>query len=98
MDDEQNKKQQLNELHVNLLGKIFLASIAAWVVGNATNLKIRGTPREINALSKALRSSRVFQKELYKKGATVRSVMDKLRVKQMSARDFERVFNIKWPL
>lgn len=90
--------EQLNELHLNLLGKIFLASIGAWMVGKATNMKIRGTPREVQAVQRALLSSRRFQDELRRPGATVQSVMNKLRIKQMSARDFERVLGVKWPL
>jgi hypothetical protein len=93
----EDKKGPINELHVNLLGKIFLAGIAAWMVGKATNLKIRGSKQEIDAVSNALLSSRRFQEEISKPGATVQSVMQKLGMKQLSAKEFERVLGVPWP-
>lgn len=98
LEKECVKPLPLQELHLNLLGKMFLTAVGAWVIGKATNLKLRGTPQEINAVANALKSSRKFQDELAKPGATVQSVMEKLRVKNMSAREFERVFGVKWPL
>lgn len=91
-------KQPLNELHVNLLGKIFLASIGAWLVGRATNLRIRGTHAEVEAVSNAMMASRRFQEELSRHGATVESVMQKLGLKHASARQFEEILGISWPL
>lgn len=91
-------KEQLQELHLNLLGKVFLAGIGAWLVGKATNLKLRGKPHEVRAVANALASSRKFQDELRRPGASVQSVMDKLRVKNMSAAEFETIFQVKWPL
>jgi hypothetical protein len=88
----------INELKLNLLGKIFFASVAAWVVGKACNLKIRGTPEEVRAVSDAMMASRRFQDELNRSGATVESVMQKLGLKHASAREFERVLGVKWPL
>jgi hypothetical protein len=85
-------------LSLNLTGKIFLASLGAWMVGKYVNTKIRGSRDEVSAVSNALMASKRFQEELRKPGATVQSVMDKLHVKQMSASEFERVFGIKWPL
>jgi hypothetical protein len=89
---------QLNELRLNLIGKIFFASVAAWLVGKAINLKIRGTPDEIRAVSSAMMASRRFQDELNRQGATVESVMQKLGLKHATAREFERVLGVPWPL
>lgn len=88
----------LNELHVNMLGKIFLASIGAWLVGRATNLKLRGTRQEVEAISNAMLASHRFQSELQRPGATVESVMQKLNLKHATARQFEEVLGIPWPL
>lgn len=88
----------LNELKLNLLGKIFFAAVGAWVVGRSTNLKIRGTPEEVKAVSDAMMASRVFQEELERPGATVESVMQKLGAKHASAREFERILGVPWPL
>mgnify|MGYP003560863629 CR=1 FL=1 len=88
----------INELRLNLLGKIFFSAVGAWLVGKATNLKIRGTPEEVEAVSQAMMSSRRFQEELEQPGATVESVMQYLGLKHASAREFERVLGVPWPL
>jgi hypothetical protein len=95
---DETTREPLNELHLNLLGKIFLTAVGAWVVGKSTNMKIRGTPREVRAVANAMQSSKRFQQELRRPGASVQSVMDLLRIKQMSARDFERELGVRWPL
>lgn len=91
-------KAPLNELHLNLLGKIFFTACAAWLVGKATNMKIRGTQAEVAAVSNAMMASHRFQDELRRPGATVDSVMHNLGLKHASAREFERILGIPWPL
>lgn len=95
---EGGEKRPLNELHVNLLGKIFLAAIGAWLVGRMTNLKVRGTRQEIEAVANAMMASKRFQEELGKPGASVESVMHKLGLKHATARQFEQILGIPWPL
>jgi len=90
-------KGPINELHVGLLGKIFLAGVAAWIVGRVTNLKLRGSREEIETVAHALVSSRRFQEEISQPGATVQSVMQRLGMKQMSAKEFEKVLNVPFP-
>lgn len=90
--------QPINELKLNLLGKIFFAAVGAWLVGKAVNLKIRGTPEEVQAVTNAMMASRTFQEELSRSGATVESVMQKLGLKHASAREFERILGVPWPL
>ena len=84
-------------MHVNTLGKVFLATLAAAVVGKATQTTVRGTPDQVSAVAHALQSSRVFLAELEKPGATVASVIEKLKIKQMSASEFESKLGIPWP-
>jgi|SRR5579871_2488168 len=88
----------LNELKLNLLGKIFFVTAAAWLVGKAVNMKIRGTPDEVQAVANAMMASRRFQDELNHPGASVESVMQKLNLKHASAREFERILGVPWPL
>ena len=85
-------------MKTNLLGKLFFASLGLWVVGKVTKTKLRGTPEEIRAVAEALTSSKHFQDELSKPGASVQSVLDKLDVKNMSAEKFERIFGMNWPI
>lgn len=89
----------LNEgLGLSTTGKLFLAGLAAWIVGRASKLRVRGTKKEITAIAGALRSSRRFQDELKKPGASVQSVMQKLNIKRLKGRAFERVLGVPWPL
>lgn len=90
--------EHLNELHLNLLGKMTIAAVGAWLVGKATNVKLRGNKQQIDSVANAMIASRKFQDELKRSGATVQSVMEKLRVKNMTAKEFERTFGIKWPI
>lgn len=83
---------------ITTIGKIFLAALAGYVIGKKTGYKIRGTSEEIEAVKNALMSSRRFREELEKPGATVESVIDKLKLKQASAREFERILGVPWPL
>lgn len=91
-------KERLNELQLNLLGKIFFTAVGAWLVGKMVNLKVRGTEQEIRAVSNAMMASRRFQEELRNPGASVESVMNKLGLKHASAREFERILGVRWPL
>lgn len=93
-----DNRESINELKVNLLGKIFFGTLAAWLVGKAVNTKLRGTREQVEAVANAMTASRRFQDELNRPGATVDSVMHKLGVKHMSSSEFERVLGIPWPL
>jgi hypothetical protein len=96
--DGVDTKGPINELKLNLLGKIFFTAAAAWLVGRAINMKIRGTPAEVQTVANAMMASRRFQEELNRPGATVESVMTKLNLKHASAREFERILGVPWPL
>lgn len=91
-------KEPINELKVNLLGKVFFATLGAWLVGKYVNTKLRGSQSEIEAVGNALAASRRFQDELNRPGASVESVVQKLGIKHMSASEFERVLGVPWPL
>ena len=92
------EKETINELKFNILGKIFFATLGAWLVGKVINTKLRGSRDEVEAVANALSASRRFQDELNRPGATVDSVVQKLGVKHMSAAEFERVLGVPWPL
>lgn len=91
-------KQLLEGGYLNLTGKLLFASMGAWLVGKLVNMKIRGTESEVTAVANALMASKRFQEELNRDGASVESVIEKLRVKNMSAAEFERVLGVPWPL
>lgn len=88
----------MGDYELSTVGKIFLAGVAAWLIGRPSHLKIRGTPDEVEALQNALMASRRFRDELNRPGATVQSVMDKLQLKNITAQEFERKLGVPWPL
>lgn len=106
--DEKDKGQDvgsqvnLNEIFssykLSTVGKLFLAGVAAWLVGRPSGIKVRATPDQVDVLTRALMSSKRLQQELSKPGATVQSVMDKLQLKNMTTKEFERKLGIPWPL
>jgi hypothetical protein len=100
VEGNSKSSKELNEgmFYLNLTGKMLIASLGAWLAGKMVNTKLRGDEDEISAVANALMASKRFQEELRKPGASVQSVMDKLRVKQMSASEFERVLGVRWPL
>lgn len=100
VDDSINEnKEPLNELFkMSTIGKLFLAGLAAWIVGKSSRMKIRGTQEEIDTIANALRASKRFRDEISKEGATVQSVMEKLHLKNASAADFERILGIPFPI
>lgn len=93
-----NTKQSLNEMQLNLTGKLFFAALGASLVGRPAKTKIRGTKEQIGAVTEALTASRNFQNELNNPEASIDSVMGKLNLKHMAVVEFERVFGISWPL
>lgn len=81
------------------LGKLFIANVIAWMVnGVRMNWKIKGEKGKVMALASAIVASKKFQDELKKKDATVESVIDKLNIKNMSAKEFEKLTGFKFPL
>lgn len=88
----------INELRLNLTGKILLAAIGAWLVGRPTNIKIRGTEEEVSAITAAMKASQRFHDKLHQPGATVESVVQLLGMKHASAREFKRILGVDWPL
>lgn len=93
-----NDRKPLNELRINFIGKLFFATLGAWLLGRAVNTKLKGSQEQIQAVANALSASKKFQDELNRPGATVDSVVQNLGVKHMSASEFERVLGVPWPL
>ncbi len=83
---------------ISTVGKIFLAGVAAAALGKMSNIKIKGTQAEIEALKSALLASKAFQEELNREDASVQSIMDKLHLKNVTAQNFEEKLGVPWPL
>ena len=91
-------KKPLSELKLSTVGKVFALAAGAWLVGKASHIKVRGDADGIEALKRALMSSRRFQDELRKKNATAQSVIQKLGLKNASAAQFKSITGVDWPL
>jgi hypothetical protein len=91
-------KTLLVEREMTTMSKILLFVVGAWLVGKYFKLKVRGSQRQISTLSSAMLSSKRFQDELKRPGASLDSVMNKLKVKNMDADRFQKTFGIKWPV
>jgi hypothetical protein len=85
-------------MQLNLTGKLFFGACAAWLAGKAVNTMIRGTEEEVDAVYNVMIASKKFQEELQKPDATVSSVMEKLGLKNATARQFEKILGVEWPL
>lgn len=81
------------------VGKLFYASLLGWVMnGTKFNWKIKGEPKAVEAMTKAIVASKAFQEEIKSQTATVDSVIEKLNNKTLAAAEFEKVTGQKWPL
>lgn len=95
--------QLMKEFKLSWAGKIFFAGAAAYILGSAGHrqkipIKVRGTPQQVKAIIDAIVSSKQFQQELSRPGATVDSVIDKLRLRNISKNRFQQLTGRPWPL
>lgn len=93
----------IKEFKLSWAGKIFFAGAAAFILGSGGRkqrlpIKVRGTPQQMKAVTDAILNSKKFQQELNKPGATVDSVINKLRLRNLSKNDFQRLTGKPWPL
>lgn len=91
-------KTLLVEREITTMSKILLFVVGSLLVGKTIKLKIRGSEKQVSSLAAALLSSKKFQDELKRPGATMESVVQCLKDKNMDAQRFENTFGIKWPV
>lgn len=89
----------VSNYRMSTLGKLVFASIiTTMVTGQRSPFKLSGDPRKIEILSRAVQSSKRFQDEIKRPGASVDSVMRALDAKNLDANNFRSVFGVPWPL
>lgn len=98
-----NKQQPLEEMNLTWAGKLFFASVAAYIASDVAQamklpIKLRGKPEQIQAVVDAITASKDFQKEIKKPGARVEDVVQKLNLKNMNKQQFEKLTGKSWPL
>jgi hypothetical protein len=81
------------------LGKLVFASLlVSMTTGKRSPFKLSGDQRKIDILAKAVQSSKRFQDEIKRPGATVDSVIRAMDMKNIDARNFKSVFGAEWPI
>jgi hypothetical protein len=92
-------KMAISNYKMTTLGKLVFASIiTTMVTGQRSPFKLSGDPRKIEILAKAVQSSKKFQDEIKRPGASVDSVMRALDSKHIDAKNFKSIFGADWPL
>lgn len=87
-----------DDTNITVVGKLFLAGIAAATLGFPTHLKVRGNPDQVVAIKDAIQATRAFQDELKRVDVTVQQIMDKLEAKNQAAQRFTQATNLPWPV
>jgi len=89
----------MNNYKMTTLGKLFFASLlTSMTTGQKSPFKVTGDQKKMEVLAKVVQSSKKFQDELKRPGATVDSVIRQLDMKNMDAKAFETTFGVKWPI
>ena len=86
------------EQGINTVGKIFLAAVTSTILGKPSNVKIKGTPEQVETIKRALVASRELHDEINRPEATVQSIMDRLEMKRQAADEFSQVVGLPWPI
>lgn len=88
----------MSNYKLSATGKLFFASLVAYLAGSKSIVKLKATPEQIKAISNAVMASKDFQEEIKKDGATIESVISKMRLKNLAAAEFKATTGKDWPL
>jgi len=96
-------KAEIKEYKLSWAGKLFFAGAAGYILGKAITpakmpIKIRGTKKQMQTVINAVVNSKKFQMELNKPGATIDSVIEKLRIRNISKNQFKALVGKSWPI
>lgn len=84
---------------LSTLGKIFFAGLATRMAREIIMpLKIKARPEQIRAITDAITASKQFQDEISKPGATIETVIQKMKLKNINKQTFEKATGKPWPL
>lgn len=88
----------MSNYKLSATGKLFFASLVAYLAGAKSIVKLKATPEQIAAITAAVMASKAFEEEVKKDGATIESVIEKMRLKNLSAAEFKKITGKVWPL
>lgn len=84
---------------LSAIGKLFFASlIVTLTTGKSSPFRISGKQEDVQILARAIQSSKRFQDEIKKPGATIDSVIRSMDLKNVDAKNFQSRFGVPWPL
>lgn len=88
----------MSNYKLSATGKLFFASLVAYLAGAKSVVKLKATPEQVKAISDAVMASKQFQDEVKRDGATIESVIEKMRLKNLTAAEFKKITGKVWPL
>jgi len=92
-------KTMTTDYKMTTIGKLVFASLlTVMATGKRSPFKLSGDARKIEIMAKAVQSSKNFQDEIKRPGATVDSVIRAMDMKNIDAKNFKSVFGADWPL
>lgn len=83
------------------VGKLFFASLAAWIIKNTKlNWKLRGNEEIMKKFKEAVMAAKEYQEEVKKPsaGTTVEAVVEKLNKKTEALEQFKTLTGISLPI
>jgi len=78
--------------------KTFHAAAAAYILGEKSNVVLKGTAERIQATQGVLHASRALYEELNNSKATISTVASRLDSKRKAAEKFHAVTGVSWLL
>lgn len=92
------KTISLNELSTNMtIQNSLFENVALWLINSSTqHVHLVGSSNLIETTSNAMITSKDFQRELSRQGASLESITEKLNLKHQAANSFFEVFGVKW--
>ena len=92
-------KTVTSDYKMTTVGKLVFASLlTVMATGKRSPFKLSGDAKKIEIMAKAVQSSKNFQEEIKRPGATVDSVIRAMDMKNIDAKNFKSVFGADWPL
>lgn len=81
------------------VGKLFFGGLIAWIAKDAKlHFKIKGTPEQMQAMTKAIFASKRFMDGLKKPNMTIEQILQLLNDKNASSEAFRQITGTSWPI
>lgn len=79
-------------------GKLFFASLVSYLNGGKSPVKLKASPEQIKAIAHVVQASKEFQEEIKNPEATIDSITEKMRQKNLAIAEFVEITGKFWPL